>query len=84
MDEIEEKGMEYGLDREYVEYWDWVRDVKGKVAEFKRRFRDQEGNEEMEDGYVHDWKRLLKDVLESQAYGKLNRTNEKILCLNYI
>ena len=77
MDEIEEKGIEYELDREYAEYEDWVRDAKEKVTEFKRRLKDGEINEYSEDGYLQDLKKLLKDVLESQAYGKLNRTNKK-------
>ena len=75
MEEIEKKGMEYGLDREYVEYGDWVRDVKEKVEEFKSRMRDEENKEEREEGWVRDWRKVLRDVLESQAYDRLNRTN---------
>ena len=68
VEEMEKKGFEYELSKECTEFEDWVKVVKDKVAEFHQKLQEEEINRYNEDTYVANWRDLLKDVLESQAY----------------
>ena len=65
-------GFKYGLDKYWVDYEDSVRRIVETVNDLQQRYEEFEINIMNEDGYIKEWRKVVRDVLESQAYLIIN------------
>ena len=61
-------GFKYGLDKYCVDYEDSVRRIVETVNDLQKRYEEFEISIMNEDGYIKEWRKIVHDVLESQAY----------------
>ena len=68
VESILEEGILYRIDREYIEFEDWVRDMKNKIKELQHNIKENEFDVHNTFYYVDEWIKINKMVFESQPY----------------
>ena len=68
VENIMDEGVRYGVDKDYVDFQDWVRDMRSNVNGLMQIVREYDFDVYNISTYVNKWIKLSKDVFESQPY----------------
>ena len=74
VESLSKEGMNLGIDRYSEDYKESVLKIVDIDKELRTKYNHDEIDVATEDEYIKDLRKIIKDVLESQAYNLSNNT----------